>query len=178
MCRQSPLAMQLPIDSASDFHLVARPCRSASAAQMVRVVAGFGIVSLLVTGYAATQGNIIAPLFGLANLAAVALAFRIVWLRGEDRDEFYIVGDELVIERARAGRCWRERVNAWWAKVVVEADPRPNWPPRVLLRSHGRDVEVGSFLAAEARQDLASRLSALLVRVRASQGSFARSGAA
>jgi uncharacterized membrane protein len=145
---------------------------------MVRVVAGFGVVSLLVTGYAATQGNIVAPLFGLVNFAAVAFAFRAVWLRGEDRDEFYVVGDELVIEQARAGRCWRERVNAWWTRVVVEADPRPNWPPRVLLRSHGREVEVGSFLAADARQDLASRLGELLVQVRATQGSFARSGSA
>lgn len=168
--------MQLPLDSASDFHLVARPCRSASASQMVRVVAGFGLISLLVTGYAATQGNIVAPLFGLLNLGAVALAFRAVWLRGEDRDEFYVLGDELVIEQARAGRCWRERVNAWWTRVVVEADPRPNWPPRVLLRSHGREVEVGSFLAADAREDLASRLGALLARVRAAQGNFDRSG--
>ncbi|MCU0754757.1 MAG: DUF2244 domain-containing protein [Xanthomonadales bacterium] len=158
--------MQLPLESATEFHLVARPCRSATAAQLKRVVLGFGLVSLLVTGYAATQGNIVAPLFGLLNFAAVAIAFRLVWLQGEDRDEFFVVGDELVIAQARGGRCWQERVNAWWARVVLEADPRPNWPPRVLLCSHGRELEVGSFLAADARAELASRLGDLLLSVR------------
>ncbi len=161
--------MQLPLESATEFHLVARPCRSATAATLKRVVAGFGLVSLLVTGYAASQGNIVAPLFGLLNFAAVALAFRAVWLRGEDRDEFYVVGDELIIDQARGGRCWRERVNAWWARVVLVADPRPNWPPRVLLCSHGRELEVGVFLSADARAELAARLGDLLVSVRSSR---------
>lgn len=161
--------MQLPLESATEFHLVARPCRSASAGMLVRVLVGFGLLSLLVTGYAASQGNIVAPLFGLLNFAAVALAFRAVWLRGEDRDEFFVVGDELIIDQARGGRRWREQVNAWWARVVLESDPRPNWPPRVLLRSHGRELEVGGFLAADARAELASRLGDLLVSVRRSR---------
>jgi len=46
-----------------------------------------------------------------------------------------------------------------WARVVLERCPKQWYPSRLLIRSHGRAVEVGTFLNEEERRRLAEELA-------------------
>jgi uncharacterized membrane protein len=45
-----------------------------------------------------------------------------------------------------------------WAQVKLRRAASPLHPSRLLILSHGRSFEVGSFLTEEERRDLAGRL--------------------
>ena len=49
------------------------------------------------------------------------------------------------------------------------------WPSRLLVGSHGREVEVGAFLNEDERQALARRLMELLQATNAGGGSMEKS---
>lgn len=52
-----------------------------------------------------------------------------------------------------------------WAQVKLRRAASPLHPSRLLIVSHGRSFEVGSFLTEEERRDLAGRLRRAVGRV-------------
>ncbi|SRR5258708_7758293 len=52
-----------------------------------------------------------------------------------------------------------------WAQVKLRRAASPLHPSRLLILSHGRSLEVGSFLTEEQRRDLAERLRRAVGRV-------------
>ncbi len=49
-----------------------------------------------------------------------------------------------------------------WAQVKLRVTPSPLTPSRLLIESHGRRCEVGSFLNEQERRGLAQRLKRLI----------------
>ena len=98
------------------------------------------------------------PFAGLEMLA-LGTALYVVARRCCEREVISIAADSIRIERGvyYPRRCWTlARV---WAQVVVERCPSAWYPSRLLIRSHGRTVEVGRFLNEEERQRLAVELT-------------------
>ena len=54
------------------------------------------------------------------------------------------------------------RFHPYWARLSLQPGRWRGAPSRLLVRSHGREVEIGAFLNDEERRDLARRLSGLL----------------
>jgi uncharacterized membrane protein len=116
-------------------------------------------MSVLVSGYSWFQGNVFAPLFALAEVSLLALAFGVVWRRAE-RAEVISINPE------------RVRVNR--VPELVEAlSEAPQWvrleaeDGRLFLVSRGRRVDVGRFLGEIEREQLAKDLEHGLRRARA-----------
>ena len=52
----------------------------------------------------------------------------------------------------------------YWVRLALQQGRWRGWPSRLLVCSHGREVEIGAFLNEDERRALAQRLSALLAR--------------
>ena len=101
---------------------------------------------------------LILPFAGL-ELAAVAYGLYVVARQGQRQEVIDIDGDSIQIETGYQQPEKRQVLARIWARVVLERCAKQWYPSRLLIRSHGHTVEVGSFLNEDERQRLASELS-------------------
>lgn len=141
---------------------VVRPNQSMSWQGMLLAFSGMAIV---IIGIGATCFAIGLPLvlpFSGVELFALGAAFYLTARRGDVREVITISADGLVVETGRGGPETRAEFQRHWARVVLEP-PRHGWyPSRLLIRSHGRAIEVGRFLNEQERRGLALELRAAL----------------
>lgn len=107
------------------------------------------------------------PVFGFFGLDVLALylAFRLNYRSGEVVETIRLTDDELVIGRRERRRNLVEwKFQPYWVRIEVD-EPRPH-ENRLLLKSHGRTLAIGSFLTPEERIDLARALRDALRRQR------------
>ncbi len=98
------------------------------------------------------------PFAGLEMLA-LGIGLYVVACRCYECEVISINGDSIRIERGRDYPREQWTLGRMWARVVLERCPRAWYPSRLLIRSHGRSVEVGRFLDEEERQRLADELT-------------------
>ena len=123
------------------------------------------IVLLLVGGPLAVEGYYFATLgfwpILLSTYATIVL-FAYAMLRGfwrtRAREMVKLVGDELAVEKGHYRMEARHSVQRAWAQVILrEADGE--WAhSRLVVRAHGREIEIGAFLLDRERQELARTL--------------------
>lgn len=101
-------------------------------------------------------GNAYAPLFAVAELAALAWCLRLVWRRLSACELLRLDPAELRLQAATG----EHRFHAGWVRVCLGMDKR------LRLRSHGREVEVGRFLPEQEREALAASVNQALARLR------------
>ena len=125
---------------------------------------GFLIAQSLAAGgfaaLAAWQGNVLAPVFAILELAVVAYCLTRVW-RVSGVGQIITLTPSRV-EIAAAGTAGPVYFHPYWVRVRLAPGRRRGWPSRLLLGSHGREVEVGKFLNEAERRLLAQRLTQLL----------------
>ena len=114
-----------------------------------------GIFALL----AASQGNVLAPVFALLELGVVAYCLRRVWRTSGEGQIITLTPSRLEVTPTHAGSA---QFHPYWVRVRLEPGRWRGWPSRLLLGSHGREVEVGQFLNEAERRLLAQRLTQLL----------------
>lgn len=107
------------------------------------------------------------PVVGFLGLDVllVWLAFRLSYARARQSERLAFYADRLRIEhRDPWGRVRHLELQPYWLQVRVQ---RLNGEARrLLLTSHGRSHVIGSFLAAEERERLASHLRDVLAALR------------
>ena len=137
-----------------------RPNRALSRRGLRRLIMVLAALALTTAGLGAWQGNVFAPLFALIESCAMAFALRPAWRAG-DRSERIRLDEESLEVRALPGRrCARFR--SYWVRVRLAPG---NGHDRLLLGSHGRELEIGAFLADEERAEVAGKLKVLLADV-------------
>ena len=119
------------------------------------VFAALALVVLLIgAGFALVGAWLVLPFAGLEVLL-LAGAYLVYARHAADYERLEIAPDGLKVEVAQANRVARYRlVNA---KVSVEDG-------RVVLRDAKEELEVGRYLGAEARAELAAELQKRLIR--------------
>ena len=87
-------------------------------------------------------------------------------LKGERRAErIRLFPGRLVLEQIDAkGRVAECSFEPYWLRIVLHERGFEN--PALLLRSHGRSVEIGAFLGAHERRQFAEELAQVLTRWR------------
>lgn len=112
----------------------------------------------------AARGNVYAPLFALFQALIVGPALWLAWRSGERTERIRVDEDVLEVE-AGAGRP-PVRFQSGWVRVLLhEGRTRQH----LLLASHGRELEIGAFLADPEREAAREKLMRALREVRAPQ---------
>jgi len=137
-----------------------KPNRALSRRGLRRLIVILVVLVLTTAGLGAWQGNVFAPLFALVESVAVAIAFSVAWRAG-DRSESITIDTESLEVRFLPGRR-RMRFQTYWVRVLLEPGDRHR---RLLLSSHGRELEIGAFLAEQERVELSKKLMVLLADI-------------
>ena len=151
------------VDGSNRIEILIRPNRSLTPAAMLAVVMAVALVSLAIgLGFWMMGAHLILPFAGLEALV-VGVAFWSLSRHQADYERIVIDGDQVELMSCTGEKESRTRFQRYWARVhrAHTADGRP---PRILLGSHGRFVEVGSALDGPAREVLAREL---MIRLRA-----------
>jgi uncharacterized membrane protein len=112
----------------------------------------------IATGFAMMGAWMVFPFAGL-EMAALATVLYLC-ARHSTRREVVAIDDQTV--RVMKGRRTPEEdyhFNRAWARVEVIQSHKDWYPSRLLICSHGREVEVGNCLCEEEKQLLAKKLS-------------------
>lgn len=143
--------------------MVILPHRSLSRAGLWLFVAAQGGVALGLALVAAWGGNVFAPAFAALEVAFVAGCMLRVW-RSSGAGEVIVLSPTR-LEVARIGQAGpAAQFHPYWARLVLRPGRWRGAPNRLVLRSHGREIEIGAFLSDAERSDLAARLTALLAQ--------------
>jgi uncharacterized membrane protein len=150
---------------APDFDIVLRPHRSLSPvgfAVIMSVLAIWSFIGGLVFWLAGAWPVI--GFFGI-DVALVYWAFRASYGQGRAAERLRFADGTLTVWRMdKRGAEERYAFPSYWLRVTLEEDQ--NGPGQLILSSHGRHLQVGSFLAPDERAELARELSAALLQAR------------
>jgi uncharacterized membrane protein len=108
------------------------------------------------------------PVFGFFGLDVllVYVAFKLNYRSGRLVEAVRLTDRQLCIRRIQPGGQTREwNFEPYW--VRVEMDDPPEHASQLTLRSHGRSLTIGAFLAPEERLELARALADALGRWKA-----------
>ena len=134
---------------------VIAPNQSMSWKELSLVYCGIAAVTLGIGGYFWVQGlTLVLPFSGLELLALGAALYITAW-RGGAREVITITDDSVCVETGRAVPAQRHDFQRYWTKVVLQRPWVAWYPSKLLLCSHGREIEVGRFLNEEERRGLA-----------------------
>lgn len=141
--------------SDSDFYFtVKRNCsispRELSCVLGMAMCVSFGIAA----GFALFGAWLILPFAGV-EMVALAAAFYMNGRHAADYERIILAEGRMVLEARDAERLARHEFNPAWVRI---AERRSGRECRLLLRSHGREFEIGRHLDAERRASLAVRL--------------------
>jgi len=112
---------------------------------------------LVASGFAWLGFWPILPFAGL-ELLGLAAALYVTAKRSEQREVVRISKDKIEIERGRRHPEERVEMRSTWAKVLLKRPRTPLRESRLVISSHGSEVEVGPFLVEEERRHLAHAL--------------------
>lgn len=134
-----------------------RPNRVLSLRGLRRLIMVLAALALTTAGLGAWQGNVFAPLFALVESAAMAVALTVAWHAG-DRGERITLDETSLEVRSLPGQR-RMCFQSHWVRVRLRPGQGRH---RLVLASHGREVEIGAFLADGERTELSRKLMVLL----------------
>ena len=139
---------------------------------IVAVVAGINLAFML---YFVFQGAWpVAPFMGL-DVVLLAWAFRESRIAARAHERVVLSPSELRIEQHPAkGAVTEAAFNPYW--VRVDLVPWTEFSNRLYLRSHGRELQVGSFLPPQTREHFAESLKLALSAAKSPDFKPARNG--
>jgi uncharacterized membrane protein len=149
------------------FSAVLRPHRSLSPR-------GFMLVMLALVSSSFTAGLIfwsmgawpVVGFFGL-DILLVQLAFRLNYRQARASEEIVIFPGRMTIVRTTPrGETSEAEFNPYWARLEVQRHPEAG-VTRVTIASHGRRLDIASFLGPWERESLVEALQAALARAKA-----------
>tara|TARA_B100000902_G_scaffold306013_1_gene294564 strand:- start:163 stop:525 length:363 start_codon:yes stop_codon:yes gene_type:complete len=103
------------------------------------------------------------PVLPFAGLECVGLygAWRWLCLHENDYESIGLADNLLIIERRYGNSSELREINIEWLQVILE-DSRPGCRMKLLLRSHGEDLEIGKLLGDNAKTALAGKIRRLM----------------
>ncbi|QNK03800.1 DUF2244 domain-containing protein [Dyella telluris] len=137
-----------------------KPNRALSRRDLRRLIMGLAALALTTAVLGAWQGNVFAPLFALVESSAVAFALGVAWRAG-DRSERITLDESSLEVQSLPGRR-SARFQTYWVRIELQSG---RGRARLLLTSHGRELEIGAFLGEEERAELSRKLMVLLTEL-------------
>lgn len=139
--------------------VVVLPHRSVSRSGLASFLVAQSLAAGVCAMLAAWQGNVLAPAFAILELGLMAYCLGRVWRASGVGQIITLTPSRLQID---TGRAEPAQFHPYWVRLRLLPGRRSGWPSRLLLGSHGRELEVGEFLNEAERRMLAQRLTQLL----------------
>lgn len=138
--------------------IVLKPNNSASWPSNMKIVGSLTIVAIYISSCYALQGLwLVFPFAGLTIIfLSICLYLR---MRANINTEVITVDETTVlIERGcyHAEKTWR--YHRLWAKFFVKKPVVRGYPKQIFIRSHGKELELGSFLNKQDKEILIKEL--------------------
>jgi uncharacterized membrane protein len=144
-------------ETVESARFVARRNHSPSPGGSFLVVGSLAVVVLAISlGFALSGAWLVFPFAGV-EILVVFLAFRYVERHAGDYECMVLEDERVVVERQHSKKIERYEFNRHWAQVSF-TEPRGRARGRLVLRSHGREIEFGVHLNGEQRAAVARRL--------------------
>jgi uncharacterized membrane protein len=143
-------------------YIVLKPNNSATWRFNLMVVASLAFIGLLISSFFMLQGLwVIAPFSGVEILILLVCLY--LCTRSNIQTEVIKFSPEkVIIEQGRtfAERSWEyQRI---WAKIFVRKPKHRGHPDQIVIRSHGKELELGSFLNKDDKQKLVLKLRKII----------------
>ena len=113
------------------------------------------------------------PVIGFLGLELLIVwgAFKLNYRAARRRETLRTEADDLIIQRTDPnGKVDVERLSTAWLRVQITPPVAPSsvqrYRQRVILTSHGKTSEIGSFLHPAEKKHLANELSSMIGRAR------------
>ena len=138
------------------------PNRAMSWQNIMLIYFLISVVTLSIAIWFFTQGLIFILPFAGIELAALGIVLYISAWRSNIKEVVNVKENKIRIE---IGRKIPEKIyelDKTWAKVVLQKSWKNWYPSRLLLRSHGRQLEIGKFLNEQERQCLEVELKKVI----------------
>jgi|TARA_Y100000590_G_scaffold8850_1_gene10989 uncharacterized membrane protein len=109
-----------------------------------------------------SQGlTLILPFAGVELAALGAVLYISAW-RSNIKEVVSVTENNIRVEIGRKSPEKTFKFDRAWAQIVLERSWNNWYPSRLLLRSHGRQLEIGKFLNEQERQRLAIELNKII----------------
>lgn len=141
-----------------------KPNRALSRRDLRRLIGVLAALALTTAVLGAWQGNVFAPLFALVESSAVAVALGVAWRAGDRSERITLDSSSLEVQSLPGRRS--ARFQPYWVRVQLRAG---QGRARLLLTSHGKELEIGAFLSEEERAELSRKLMVLLAEINQQQ---------
>lgn len=140
---------------------VVMPNRAMSWRGLVGAYAGIAVVAMAVAFYFYLKGlTLVLPFSGLELLFLGAVLYITAW-KSDWREVVTVREATISVQTGRYGPESHFEFQRQWVKLIL-ARSGSWYPSRLLLRSHGRQIEIGRFLNEQERQGLAEMLAEAL----------------
>jgi uncharacterized membrane protein len=138
----------------------ARPNGSADERLLHRFMVLLLLASVLICGFSFSQGNVLAPMFGVINIVVVGKIMRYVIGFNDALDRIEFDGRMVRVIRKARGREAVCEFDPMWVRLTEHSGG--NGEVRIFLASHGSVVELARFLSTEQKVRFASELKSWL----------------
>ena len=146
------------VDSKRNWRIVIRPNRSLTRRQLQLVFLVIAGICLSIAGVFAVFGMWPVLPFAGAEVLAVGVGFYLSARGGQETEVVCVNHDEVAVEKGRRRPRQRWVMRRAWAQIRL-LPPRIRWyPTRLVISSHGREIELGGFLNEQERRHLADEL--------------------
>ena len=146
------------VDSKRNWRIVIRPNRSMTSRQLQWTFVVIAAVCLgIASAFAAMGLWPVLPFAGL-EVFVVGTGFYLSARAGQETEIVSVGGDTVAVEKGNRRLRERLEMQRAWAQIRL-LQPKIRWyPSRLVIRSHGRAVELGGFLNEQERLQLAGEL--------------------
>ena len=139
-------------------YIVLKPNNSATWRFNMMVVVSLAVIGFLISTFFLLQGLwMIAPFSGLEVLLLLGCLY--LCARSNIQTEVIKFSpDKVIIEQGRtfAEKSWEYHRS--WAKIFVRKPAHWGHPEQIVIRSHGKELELGSFLNKDDKETLVKKL--------------------
>ena len=145
---------------------------SLDAGGLVNLLLALAFVSLCLAGLLALKGYWPVLLIAVIQLALVTWALVQAWEKAWVSEVIEICESSISVTHQRHKRKRHYELETAWAVVELKQPEFAWYSPRVVLRSRGQKVELGSFLTSEEKHQLARYIQSAIEKHSAMKGAL------
>ncbi len=135
-----------------------RPNRSMTAKGMIIFVGLVGLAVLLIAVRFVLLGAWVVLPFAILEIVLLAAGFWMYERTGRYRETVRVSRNNFFITKDSVHGLKTSQFNPDWVQVDLKLDPGNWYPSRLLIRSHGKQVEIGACLTNQEREALSKAL--------------------